>query len=65
MVNNAILTQRDYGQVMKQYLRRYPQKGYGDLFRDWANQNQSKGYNSYQSVYELITRNVPATGTAL
>jgi len=43
----AILTESDYGSLMRAYHRRYPGAGYGGLFHQWAQANESKPYNSW------------------
>lgn len=43
----AILTGRDYGDLMKAYYRRYPHAGYGGMFRQWARVQGSPPYNSF------------------
>ena len=44
---DAILTGRDYTMLMKDYYRRYPQAGYGGMFRQWALQRDSTPYDSF------------------
>lgn len=44
---NAILNNRDYGNVMKEYHGRYPNAGYGSLFNRWARSQDSNPYNSW------------------
>jgi ADP-ribosylglycohydrolase len=44
---DAILTGRDYGDLMKAYYRRYPHAGYGGMFRQWARVQGSPPYNSF------------------
>jgi len=43
----AILTGRDYGDLMRAYYRRYPHAGYGGMFRQWARVQGSPPYNSF------------------
>jgi ADP-ribosylglycohydrolase len=44
---DAILTNRDYGSVMKSYYRCYPNAGYGGFFHQWARSKESQPYNSW------------------
>ncbi|TNF91945.1 MAG: ADP-ribosylglycohydrolase family protein [Gammaproteobacteria bacterium] len=44
---DAILNDRDYTEVLKEYHARYPRAGYGGSFRGWANSQNSKPYNSW------------------
>ncbi len=44
---DAILHDRGYGEVMKEYYARYPQAGYGGSFHDWALTPESTPYNSW------------------
>lgn len=44
---DAILTGKDYAQIMKAYYRRYPDAGYGGRFHQWAQSHDSKPYNSW------------------
>jgi ADP-ribosylglycohydrolase len=44
---DAILSGADYGKKMKEYYRRYPGAGYGDLFHQWARSRESRPYNSW------------------
>ena len=43
----SILTGNDYASLMKAYYRRYPDAGYGGLFRRWARGHKSQPYNSW------------------
>ncbi len=43
----AILYDKDYVQLMKQYYRQYPNAGYGGSFHKWARSNNSAPYNSW------------------
>lgn len=44
---DSVLTDRDYGKVMKDYYQRYPYAGYGGSFHRWAMSRNSKPYNSW------------------
>nr|VFJ73959.1 MAG: ADP-ribosylglycohydrolase [Candidatus Kentron sp. FW] len=44
---DAIVHGNDYGKVMKEYYRRYPDVGYGGLFHRWATLEGSGPYNSW------------------
>jgi ADP-ribosylglycohydrolase len=44
---DAILNDRDYTEVLKEYHARYPRAGYGGSFRGWANSQNSTPYNSW------------------
>lgn len=44
---DAILHQRDYGETMREYYRRYPNAGYGGMFHGWASSQQPEPYNSF------------------
>jgi len=44
---DAILNDSDYGQLLKEYHRRYPNAGYGGSFNAWAISSNSKPYNSW------------------
>ncbi len=44
---DAILNDREYGSVMKRYVRRYPDAGYGGSFFHWALSSDSPAYNSF------------------
>lgn len=43
----SILTGTDYASLMKTYYRRYPEAGYGGLFHQWAQSQESRPYNSW------------------
>lgn len=43
----TILDNDDYAKVMKEYFRRYPDRGYGASFYTWAGNRESKPYNSW------------------
>jgi ADP-ribosylglycohydrolase len=44
---DAILTNRSYGALMKEYYNLYPHAGYGGFFHQWAKSQKSKPYNSW------------------
>jgi ADP-ribosylglycohydrolase len=44
---HAIITNTSYEKLMKDYYRRYPHAGYGGMFRRWAQDPDSKPYNSF------------------
>jgi ADP-ribosylglycohydrolase len=44
---DAILNDRDYGEIMKVYHSRYPSAGYGASFNRWAMSKQPGPYNSW------------------
>lgn len=44
---DAILHGQDYAQKMKAYYRRYPGRGYGAMFHEWASTDRSQPYNSW------------------
>ena len=44
---DAILNNSDYGQVMREYYRRYPYAGYGGSFLQWARDHSAGPYNSW------------------
>jgi ADP-ribosylglycohydrolase len=46
-VADALLTDGDYAASFKAYHRRYPDAGYGGMFRDWARSGSSEPYGSF------------------
>ena len=44
---DAILHGKDYAAEMKDYYRRYPDRGYGGSFHRWARSRDSQPYNSW------------------
>lgn len=44
---DSILSNESYAGLLRQYYRRYPQAGYGSMFRAWALQKHSGPYNSF------------------
>ena len=44
---DAILTGNDYGDLMRQYYKRYPNAGYGSGFHRWARSVNPRPYNSW------------------
>ena len=44
---DAILNDRDYGVVMREYYLRYPNAGYGGSFHQWALDSEMGPYNSW------------------
>ena len=44
---DAILHERDYGALMRDYYARYPDAGYGGRFHDWARATDPAPYNSW------------------
>jgi ADP-ribosylglycohydrolase len=46
-VADALLTNRDYGRMVKQYSLNYPGRGYGLMFSKWINSPVSRPYNSF------------------
>ena len=46
-VADSLLNQKDYTVTLKEYGRKYPNAGFGDLFTDWLLSDKSKPYNSY------------------
>jgi len=55
---NSILTQRDYGQVMRHYFKRYSGKGFGQSFRQWAHSENATAYNSWGNGSAMRTSSV-------
>ena len=44
----SILNGTPYSEIFKIFYNRYPKRGYGNLFKKWAeDRNQYKGYNSW------------------
>lgn len=43
----AILTEADYGELMRSYYNRYPDAGYGGRFQQWARGKGQEPYNSF------------------
>lgn len=43
----AILRNRPYDEVMREYVQRYPDAGYGSSFHEWANNPDAGPYNSW------------------
>ena len=43
----AILDNKDYGILLKEYYRKYPDRGYGGSFHRWAMSSDSRPYNSW------------------
>ena len=46
-LGDAILTNRSYEALMKEYYNLYPDAGYGGFFHQWAKSKNSKPYNSW------------------
>lgn len=46
-VADCILSGREYSEVFREYGRRYPDAGYGGLFRKWLFSRNPQPYNSY------------------
>lgn len=44
---DCILNGLDYAKTYREYARRYPDGGYGSMFRHWANSNSLEPYNSF------------------
>ena len=44
---DAILNDRDYGEVMREYYHEYPNAGYGGTFHQWAFNTEMGPYNSW------------------
>lgn len=44
---DAILNDRNYADVMREYYRRYPDAGYGGMFHQWAQNPNAQAYNSW------------------
>lgn len=44
---DAILTDRSYTQVLREYAKKYPDAGYGGRFRQWINNDDDTAYNSW------------------
>lgn len=43
----AIMHDKDYSLLLKQYCRRYPKAGYGGTFARWATSDMTEPYNSF------------------
>jgi ADP-ribosylglycohydrolase len=54
----SILTNSDYGKVMKQYYWRYPNAGYGGSFHNWAQVDSHEPYNSWGNGSAMRTSSV-------
>jgi len=46
-VAESIINSRDYGSVIKEYGKRYPNAGYGTMFQRWLFSDRSVPYNSF------------------
>lgn len=46
-IADAILFGRDYAEAMREYGKRYPLAGYGDMFNKWLYSDNPKPYNSF------------------
>jgi len=46
-VADCILHGKDYAEAFREYGRRYPDAGYGSMFRQWLNSDNPVPYNSY------------------
>jgi len=46
-VADAILNGKDFARTLHQYGRRYPDRGYGGMFREWLYDNRLQPYNSF------------------
>ena len=46
-VADAILKHRPYGDVIREYYRKYPYAGYGKAFKEWGKSDTAEAYNSY------------------
>ncbi|MFC2073067.1 ADP-ribosylglycohydrolase family protein [Chloroflexota bacterium] len=46
-VADCILNGKSYAATFKEYGRRYPNAGYGNMFAEWLDSDYSKPYNSY------------------
>jgi len=46
-VADCILHGKEYATTFKEYGRRYPYAGYGDMFQKWLMSNRSRPYNSF------------------
>jgi ADP-ribosylglycohydrolase len=46
-VADCVLHNKDYAETFKKYGRRYPNAGYGGMFRRWLHNSASLPYNSY------------------
>ena len=44
---DAILNDRDYGDMLRRYYNEYPHAGYGNLFHQWCKYEDKEGYNSW------------------
>jgi ADP-ribosylglycohydrolase len=44
---DAILNNRNYADVMREYYCRYPKAGYGGMFHQWAKNSNAQAYNSW------------------
>lgn len=46
-VADAILNQKPYADVIREYYRKYPYAGYGKAFKVWGKTDNAEAYNSY------------------
>ncbi|OJJ17430.1 hypothetical protein BKI52_26525 [marine bacterium AO1-C] len=46
-VADAIMNHKPYGKTIKDYGRRFPNRGYGGRFRKWLKSDDMEAYNSY------------------
>jgi ADP-ribosylglycohydrolase len=46
-IADAILTDKPYGEKLKEYYDLYPRAGYGGAFKHWARSGATEPYNSY------------------
>lgn len=46
-IADALLHDKDYAELLKQYYRRYPHAGYGMNFKIWGESSKSQPYNSW------------------
>lgn len=46
-VADAILNNKPYAEVIREYYRKYPYVGYGKAFKEWGKSDTAEAYNSY------------------
>lgn len=46
-VADAVMTNADFAETLRVYVRRHPNRGYGGMFRKWAHKDDAPAYGSF------------------
>lgn len=58
-ITDALLNKKDFSKTVWEYGKRYPNVGYGGMFKKWLKDNERKPYNSFGNGSAMRVSPIP------